>query len=330
MDAFELTLLNDYQRDFPLCARPYHSIAQRMGASEARIIDTLARLQRAGKISRVGVAFRPGVIGASTLAAMMVPEDRLAEVAAMVNAHPQVNHNYARSHEWNLWFVVTAPDAQSLAAVLQRIETECHCPLIRLPLIEDYHVDLGFALTQTPTPRPAARRASPGGPVTLTERQLALVAALEAGLAFTRNAYAELAARAGMLESEVLATLRDWISTGVISRMGVIVRHRELGYTAIAMIVWDVPDDIAATFGRRLAATNYVSLCYRRARALPHWRYNLYCMIHGRNHERVLAQVEWLRETCGLAGYPFAVLFSSQRFKQRGARYAPQLERAHG
>jgi DNA-binding Lrp family transcriptional regulator len=330
MDSLELRLLNEFQRDLPLCPAPYAAMGATLGVSEATVIDTLARLQRAGKVSRVGAVFRPGVIGASTLAAMMVPEDRLAEVAAIVNAHPQVNHNYARSHEWNLWFVATAPDAQTLAAVLQRIETECRCPLIRLPLIEDYHVDLGFALGGTQTPRPAARSASPVGPVTLTERQMALVAALEAGLAFAHNPYAELGARADMLETEVLATLRDWISTGVISRMGVIVRHLELGYTANAMTVWDVPDDIAGTIGRRLAAADYVTLCYRRARDLPHWRYNLYCMIHGRNHERVLAQVEWLRETCGLAGYPFAVLFSSQRFKQRGARYAPQPEPAHG
>ncbi len=330
MDAFELTLLNDFQRDFPLCARPYRWIAQRLGSSETRIITVLSRLQRAGKVSRVGAVFRPRVIGASTLAAMMVPEDRLAEVAAMVNTHPQVNHNYARNHEWNLWFVATAPDAQTLAAVLQRIEAECRCPLIRLPLIEDYHVDLGFVLGGTQTPRPAARSASPVAPVTLTERQKALVAALEAGLAFTRNPYAELGARAGMIEAEVLATLRDWLAAGVISRLGVIVRHHELGYTANAMTVWDVPDDIAGIMGRRLAAAECVTLCYRRTRDLPRWRYNLYCMIHGRNHERVLAQVESLRRTCGLAGYPFAVLFSSQRFKQRGARYAPQLEPAHG
>lgn len=330
MDAFEPALLNDFQRDFPLCPRPYRSIAERMGRSEARIIAALARLQRAGTVSRVGAVFRPGVIGASTLAAMMVPEDRLAEVAALVSAHPQVNHNYARSHEWNLWFVAAAPDAQTLAATLHRIETQCRCPLIRLPLIEDYHVDLGFALGGTETARLAARSAPLVGPVTLTERQMALVAALEAGLAVARNPYAELGARAGMLEAEVLATLRDWIASGVIARLGVIVRHHELGYTANAMTVWDVPDDIAGTIGRRLAGADCVTLCYRRARDLPHWRYNLYCMIHGRHHERVLAQVEWLRQTCGLVGYPFAVLFSSRRFKQCGARYSPQPEPAHG
>jgi DNA-binding Lrp family transcriptional regulator len=329
MDAFELTLLNDFQRDFPLCPQPYRSIAQRADASEAQVIATLVPSE-SRKVSRVGAVFRPGVIGASTLAAMMVPEDRLAEVAAMVNTHPQVNHNYARSHEWNLWFVAAAPDEPTLAAVLRRIESECCCPLIRLPLIEGYHIDLGFALVETPPARPAAYSARPVGPVTLTKRQIALVAALEAGLTFARNPYAELGVRAGMSEAEVLGTLQDWIADGVIARLGVIVRHHELGYAANAMTVWDVPDEIAGDIGRKLAAAECVTLCYRRARDLPRWRYNLYCMIHGRIHERVLAQVEWLRQTCGLAGYPFAVLFSSQRFRQRGARYAPQPEAAHG
>ena len=330
MDALDYTLLNDFQRGFPLCPRPFEDIARRLNESENAVIEAFARLQREGKVSRVGTVFRPRTIGAGTLAAMAVPERRLAEVAALVNAHPEVNHNYSRIHEWNLWFVATAPHTAQLARALDRIEAECGHPLIRLPLIEDYHIDLGFDLAGARRAPTAGRTPRTVGPVALSANDTALVAALEAGLPLVAHPYAALGARAQMGEASVLATLEAWIEAGIVTRLGVIVRHHELGFTANAMTVWDVPDEIVATFGRRLAAADCVTLCYRRARDLPRWHYNLYCMIHGRSHERVLAQIEWLRESCGLLGYPFAVLFSSQRFKQRGARYAPQAEVAHG
>ncbi len=330
MDAFDRTLLNDFQRGFPLCPQPFRVLARALRTSENSVLDALARLQREGKVSRVGAIFRPRTIGASMLAAMAVPESQLAEVAALVNAHLEVNHNYSRSHEWNLWFVVTAPDSAQLARTLDRIESECGYPMIRLPLIEDYHIDLGFDLNGAATPRMAARTPPAAGPLALGRKVPALVAALEAGLPLVPQPYADLGARAGMNEAAVIATLRTWVDAGIVARLGVIVRHHELGFTANAMTVWDVPDDLAGVLGRRLAAADCVTLCYRRARDLPRWRYNLYCMIHGRSHERVLAQIEWLRESCGMLELPFAVLFSRQRFKQRGARYTPQPEPAHG
>jgi DNA-binding Lrp family transcriptional regulator len=264
------------------------------------------------------------------LAAMTVPEPQLGEAAAQVSAHPEVNHNYSRNHEWNLWFVVTAPDSAQLARTLTHIETECGYPMIRLPLIEDYHIDLGFDLEGAATPRIAAPSMPAAGPIALCQKERALVAALEAGLPLVPNPYADLGAHAGMSEVSVIATLKAWVDAGIVARLGVVVRHHELGFTANAMAVWDVPDHLVGVLGRRLAASDCVTLCYRRARDLPSWRYNLYCMIHGRSYERVLAQVEWLRESCGMLEPPFAVLFSRQRFKQRGARYAPPPEPVHG
>jgi hypothetical protein len=88
------------------------------------------------------------------------------------------------------------------------------------------------------------------------------------------------------------------------------------------MTVWDVPDDLVATAGTRLRTLPYVTLCYRRPRRPPAWRYNLFCMIHGRDRATVLTQVEAATAAAGLDGLPSDVLFSRRRFKQRGARYA--------
>jgi len=156
---------------------------------------------------------------------------------------------------------------------------------------------------------------------TCDERDRALLRAVEEGLPLVPRPFAELGARLGMPEGEVMA--RFWLlqNLGVIKRFGVVVRHHELGYRANAMVVWDIPDAQVGDVGRQLGAFPFVTLCYRRPRRLPVWPYNLFTMIHGRDREQVLARVDELVRACELDGVPHDVLFSRRRFKQRGARY---------
>ncbi len=142
----ESRLVNDFQRDFPLEPEPFRRIAERLGATEAEVLDTIAGLGGRGVISRVGAVVRPHTVGASTLAALHVPEDRLEAVATEISARPEVSHNYEREHELNLWFVVTAADRDRVAAVLADIERATGLEVIDLPLSEAFHIDLGFDL----------------------------------------------------------------------------------------------------------------------------------------------------------------------------------------
>lgn len=148
-----------------------------------------------------------------------------------------------------------------------------------------------------------------------------LLAALEPGLAITARPYEALAAGAGTSEAEVIERLKGLQEEGTISRFGVVVRHRSLGYLANAMVVWDIPDEELQGAGRSLAALPFVTLCYRRPRRPPRWPYNLFCMIHGRDRDEVLEQIERAAAACRLTAFPRDVLFSRRGFKQRGARY---------
>ena len=145
----EQQLLNEFQHGIPLTPTPFGDIARQLGVYETTVLETFQRLQTEGVISRIGAVFRPNRIGASTLAAMAVPEDELDEVAAIVNGFIEVNHNYEREHEYNLWFVVTADDEDRLRRVLGEIETACGCPLLDLPLQNEFFIDLGFDLKWT-------------------------------------------------------------------------------------------------------------------------------------------------------------------------------------
>ncbi|KPK69516.1 MAG: AsnC family transcriptional regulator [Acidithiobacillales bacterium SM23_46] len=149
MNALDQRLLNDFQRGFPLTPTPYADIARELGVTEDEVLARLKALMTAGAVSRVGAVVRPNTVGVSTLAAMSVPAAELESVAALVSGYAEVNHNYEREHEINLWFVTTAPDAAHLQRVLNEIAARSGIEVLSFPLLEDYHIDLGFELKWT-------------------------------------------------------------------------------------------------------------------------------------------------------------------------------------
>ncbi|MGZ8227976.1 MAG: Lrp/AsnC family transcriptional regulator [Methylococcaceae bacterium] len=139
-------LLNDFQRDFPLSARPYQDIADALGVSEEEVLSALTELNEQHFISRIGPVIPPNHIGVSTLVAMAVPEEQLQMVADKISAYPEVNHNYEREHRFNLWFVAIASDAAHLSDFIKQVEQETGYKTIQLPLLNDFFIDLGFKL----------------------------------------------------------------------------------------------------------------------------------------------------------------------------------------
>ena len=146
LSTLEKQLLDSFQHGFPLSHAPYADIADALGADEAKVIACLRSLGERGLISRIGPVLAPQRIGASTLAAMSVPEPVLERVADLVSGFAEVNHNYEREHPINLWFVVTAPNEIRLRQVLNEIETRTGYRVYNLPMLESYHIDLGFPL----------------------------------------------------------------------------------------------------------------------------------------------------------------------------------------
>lgn len=144
MNLLEQHLIDEYQKGLPVCSRPFLEMGNRLGASESEVVSALGRLKESGKLSRIGPVFNHKKAGASTLAAMAVPEDVLAEVAERVNAFTGVNHNYAREHKFNLWFVVTAPDQGQLQTTLKEIELSGGYKVMSLPMVKSHFIDLGF------------------------------------------------------------------------------------------------------------------------------------------------------------------------------------------
>lgn len=313
-----LALLNPWQRNFPLVREPYAVLARQYGRSSAEVLTLLKALSSGGALSRIGGVFSAHAGGAALLSAMAVPPERLQEVAAIVSAHPGVNHNYEREDRFNLWFVMTALDTSSLEQAMLGLERDTGLAALRLPMVRPYRIDLGFDLRARVAGAPVPRNDQHSAPVVANEDR-ALAALLEEGLPLVERPFDVWAHALGCAPDRVLRTLQTWLDAGTLRRFGTIVRHHEFGFNANAMTVFNVPADVVDARGARVALEAGVTLSYRRQPAAG-WPYNLYFMVHGTDRAAVQATIARVIAHCDLGGFAHQVLFSRQRFKQTGAR----------
>lgn len=318
--VFENRLLDEWQRNFPLVSHPFAVLGDALGVSEDFVLGRLRKFVEEGVVARVGGVVRPNTLGVSTLAALSAPDLHIDEIAEVLTGFVGVNHVYLRENALNLWFVVTGPNDRHVAESLEQIRAKTRYKVLELRLERPFHIDLGFGLSnQSRRVRhpSAAYKPIPIDWVEDVDRELAQH--LSDGLPLVPRPYAEVADGLGVSETEVFLRLERLVSSGIIPRIGVIVRHRALGWRSNAMVVWDVPENLIERSGETLAAVPGINLCYRRTRYEREWPYNLYCMVHGRSREQALKTITCASGIAGLDGLPRSILFSQRCFKQTGA-----------
>jgi len=150
LDAMDRELLNVVQSGLPVVAEPYKELARSLGTSEEDILARLGRLIESGTIRRLGGIFDSRRLGyTGTLCAMKVPPERIAGVAEIINGYPGITHNYLRSHEYNLWFTLLAPDHEDLDRVLAEVRERSGVDdLISLPAVRLFKIRVNFELTE--------------------------------------------------------------------------------------------------------------------------------------------------------------------------------------
>jgi len=143
IDATDRAIINALQGGFPLSDRPYAEAAGRLGIDEAELIRRIDRMLDSGVASRFGPMFNADRMGgAFSLCALAVPPERFEDVAALVNAHPEVAHNYERRHQLNMWFVLASDDPVRIRHVVRAIEAETGLVVFDFPKLEEYFVGL--------------------------------------------------------------------------------------------------------------------------------------------------------------------------------------------
>ena len=328
LDAVDAALVDEYQSGFPVVERPFRVVGEELGIDETEALERVRRLRERGVFRRFGAVLNPPVIGSSTLAAVSAPDDRFDEVAAVVNDYRQVNHNYRRDHEWNMWFVVTAASREKRDAILAEIEAETGCDVLNLPMLTDYYIDLefpvvnddAFARESVAATDASATRISEDAAAGLSDLDAALLVEIQDGFPLSATPYRDIAAAIDADVDEVVAAVDRLRGDGCIKRIGCVVNHIVTGFDANCMVVWDVPDDELDARGEAVGELPYVTLCYHRPRRPDQeWGYNLFTMIHGREADAVDGKIDEL--AAEHLPFPHERLYSTETLKQTGARY---------
>jgi DNA-binding Lrp family transcriptional regulator len=330
-------LLVELQERFPLAVAPFRELGARLGTGERDVIARVAALRDFGVLRHISAIFDGEALGYSTcLVAMRVPEDRLAAAVEAVNAHPGVSHNYRREHAFNLWFTIAAPPGSDIDAHIRALHALAGAESTRqLPALRRFKIGVSLDLSGK---RAMDHRSAPrhtGGAhgaahEPLTQRDIDIIRAVQGDLPLRAHPFADAARALGMTEEDLVDALRDLRQRGGLRRIAGILRHREAGFGANGMVVWDVPDDRIRSVGEAMAGYTAISHCYERPR-YDDWPYNLFTMIHARSTEECEAFVAQLAQAHAL--HDHAVLYSTQEYKKvRPVYFTPEIadwERRH-
>jgi DNA-binding Lrp family transcriptional regulator len=143
MDEIDRRIINTLQTGFPICDAPYQQVASQLELSEQALIERLQALLDNGILTRFGPLYHAELMGgALTLAAVKAPVERFAEVASIINAFPEVAHNYARNHALNIWFVIATETREQIQHTLTAIEQQTGLTVYNMPKINEYFVGL--------------------------------------------------------------------------------------------------------------------------------------------------------------------------------------------
>lgn len=323
IDLFDKQLLNDIQWVFPLVDRPYLEISKRHNMSEDEVMRRIAYMKDMGLIRQINAIFDTRRLGyKSALVAFAVMPDKLESVANEVNKHPGVSHNYERNHDFNMWFTLAVPPYGEMKRDLDRLASLDGVIKYRLlPTLKLYKIGVRLDMvnddTEKPKPIDEVKQLNPKK-IDITENDKHFIRELQKDLKVIPEPFKEMAENLSITTTELFSKAKEYEKNGVMRRFAAILRHRDAGFSANGMVVWQVPDEKIDEIGYKLAAFPQVSHCYRRP-VYSDWQFNLFSMIHARTLEAAEKIAVEMSEIVEIKDY--RILFSSREFKKERVKY---------
>ncbi|MFM8305209.1 MAG: AsnC family transcriptional regulator [Actinomycetota bacterium] len=341
LDDLDRALLNALQWDFPVEARPYAALADRLGTTEDEVCARVAQVKELGVLRQLSAIFDTRALGyGSSLVAAKVDPDHIDAAAAVINEHPGVSHNYKRNHAYNLWYTLAVPPGASLDEHLDVLHRESGALVTRmLPTLQLYKIGVKLDMTGSTAAdarsevleheRPE-RRPDMAAP-SLTAEEVATIRVVQEDLPLTPRPFAAQAVLVGVSEDELLGILASLKERKLMRRFAAVMNHRSAGFKANAMGVWVVPEDRLDEIGPRMAGFSLVSHCYRRP-TYEDWPYSVFTMVHGKNARDCEQTIAAIQAETGVD--EFVLLWSVKEYKKTRVKYfTPDWDewaRAHG
>lgn len=321
LDETTARVLNELQDHYPLVERPYQEVGARLGLTEEETLARLREARAAGVVRQCCAIFDTKALGySSALVAARVPAERLEAAARVVNAHPGVSHNYRRNHEFNMWYTVAMPPGHALSPVIERLtelsgaESMREMPTLRLFKI-GVTLDMAGAreVAARGTPEYTEERREVAKAFAVSDEDIAYIRASQGDLPDIPCPFEAVADTLGTSVEYVIEHGRQLQERGFLRRYATILNHREAGFRANGMAVWNVPQERIFEFGQFVAGYRNVSHCYQRP-TYEDWPYNVFSMIHAPRVDGVEEIAAEIARATGIEDH--RVLYSSSEFKK--------------
>lgn len=320
-------ILSRIQRQFPLVARPFNTIADELGISEEEVLEILQEQKKSNIIRQTSAIFDTKRLGyISSLVAFKIPEEKISDAVKIINSHPGISHNYERNHDFNIWFTVAVSPTSKLGLekTVELLAKKCEAEdYIILPTLKLFKINVKLNTTGKDEKKEEVKRVK-HKEIELTPLHHSIIRYAQNDIEFTQEPFKNIVDSLGIDYDTLFNALGELQESGVMRRFASILNHRKAGFSANAMVVWDVDEAIGEAIGERAAAFSAVSHCYLRPK-YPNWQYNLFTMVHGKSTEETNAIIEEMAQEIEAKSY--MPLYSSREFKKVRIEYfTPEFE----
>ncbi len=314
-------ILSRIQKKFPLVANPFQVIAEELGIDETEVLDILAKEKESGIIRQTSAIFDTKRLGyQSSLVAFKIAPSKIDKAVEIINSHPGISHNYERNHEFNIWFTIAVePDSQlglqETVKLLARL-TQAN-DFIVLPTLKLFKISVKLNTTGKDKKKERVKKVM-HKEIELTPLHHDIIKYAQHDIDFVSEPFQKIVNALNIDYDTFFSTLQELQDAGVMRRFASILNHRQAGFNANAMVVWDVDEQEGEKIGEKAAAFSAVSHCYLRPK-YANWPYNLFTMVHGKTTEETNAMIaEMAQEIDAKAHMP---LYSSREFKKVRIEY---------
>jgi DNA-binding Lrp family transcriptional regulator len=314
-------ILSIIQKKFPLSKRPFLDIGDELGLSEDEVIKIIQKEKDNNIIRQTSAIFDTKSLGfKSSLVAFKMDEKKIDKAVEIINSHPGVSHNYERDHEFNIWFTM-AVDPNSKIGLEKSVEILAKLTdaddFIMLPTLKLFKISVKLNTTGKDAKKEKVKKHVKKD-ITLTDLHLDIIKLIQEDIDITKEPFSHIINTLNIDYPTLFEKLAELKDAGVMRRFASILNHRNAGFNANAMTVWDVEEKDGEEIGAKAAAFSAVSHCYLRPK-YPNWPYNLFTMIHGKTKEETDSIIQEIANE--IEHKDKRALYSTREFKKVRLRY---------
>ncbi len=318
-------LLSIIQKNFPLTSRPFRTIAEELGSDEETIIKLLSEEKKNKIIRQISPIFDTKSLGySSSLVSFKIRGEDIDNAVKVINAHPGVSHNYQREHTFNIWFTLAvAPDSRlGLEKTVEILAKEANAvEYIMLPTLKLFKIAVKLNTTGKDAKKEQVTKLKRKS-IELSPLHLRVIALAQNDIPITPEPFKKIVEELAISYEKFFSILTELKEAGVMRRFAAILNHRNAGFNANAMVVWDIDEQKGEEMGRRAAAFSAVSHCYLRPK-YTNWPYNLFTMVHGKTTEETNMIIKEM--ALEIEHFSRRPLYSTREFKKVRIHYFSPL-----